>query len=191
MLKCITRLFIGLSSTFFVFNTYAQSLSQTHGIPNAHWFPAEIIKVIDGDTVKVKLTLYPNLYQEVNVRFAGVDAPESRRGKKNGTAIPECEIALGKQVKQYVGETLADVSKIWVKQDIGQKGKYAGRMVGEIWYQQSQDSISLSEHLLHLGMVKPYHGGNRDVWDCEKGFAPAHAGGAKAKRLALKQVAEF
>jgi micrococcal nuclease len=49
-------------------------------------FVAEVVKVIDGDTIKV---LIPGSFQEITVRTACIDAPESKQfgGKQSGVNL--------------------------------------------------------------------------------------------------------
>lgn len=46
-------------------------------------YEAEIIRIIDGDTVDVSVALWPGLWAEYSVRVKGIDAPELFR--------PDCE----------------------------------------------------------------------------------------------------
>lgn len=141
--------------------------STCFAMPQNQWYPAELIKVIDGDTIKLRLELYNKLYKDVNVRLALVDAPESRRGVKQGKPVPECELELGKQAKEFVKQELSGITQIWVKQINGIKSKYAGRMVAEVWYHKNDQDINLSQQLIEAGMAVPYKGGPRYIWDCE------------------------
>ena len=134
--------------------------SQAATMPNQ--YRAELIKVIDADTIKLRLELYPKLYQEVNVRISGIDSPESRRGKKNGQQIHECEIALGKKARAFALKTLTQNVALVVKNIDPAKTKYAGRINGELWF----DDKNYGLYLIKQGYAVEYFGGKRDIWPC-------------------------
>ena len=84
---------------------------------------AQVERVIDGDTVKMRVAIWLDQEIIVSVRLAGVDAPELFR--------PKCsaERMLARKAKVFVEDFLqggeADLSEI--KQD-----KYAGRVVARV-----------------------------------------------------------
>ena len=82
-----------------------------------------VVRVIDGDTVKMRVPIWLDQEIVVSVRLAGVDAPELFR--------PKCdaERALARQAKSFVEAFLRDGEVDLVA--IGQ-GKYAGRVVAHI-----------------------------------------------------------
>ncbi len=43
-------------------------------------YVAEIVRVIDGDTIEVQILLLPGLTQRVHLRLVGIDMPELRAG---------------------------------------------------------------------------------------------------------------
>lgn len=57
--------------------------------------PAEIVDIIDGDTVAVRARIWPGQFVETRVRLRGVDTPEIRR--------PDCEAerAAGHQASAF------------------------------------------------------------------------------------------
>jgi len=72
--------------------------------------PAFFIQVTDGDTCVVKMWIpWETEPREVKIRFAGIDAPETRRQATHD----ELEIATGLAVKELVREMLQDAF-IWV-----------------------------------------------------------------------------
>lgn len=111
--------------------------------------PADVVRVIDGDTVKVRAHIWVNQSVEVSVRLAGVDTPEISR--------PNCR---AERVK-------ADAAKEDVISLIGEEllltnvklGKYAGRVVANI---ATMDGLDLGEHLLETGQA--VRQGDRDPW---------------------------
>ncbi|NQZ09022.1 MAG: thermonuclease family protein [Algicola sp.] len=130
-------------------------------------YQADLVKVIDGDTIKVRLMIYPKLYKEVNLRIADIDTPESRRGVKSGVAITECEVAKGKAATAYAKAFLAKLmdegGKLTVSHIDLAKSKYAGRINGQLWI----DKTSYGQHMLDAGWAMAYSGGSRQPWLCD------------------------
>jgi len=123
-------------------------------------YDAELISVTDGDTVKLSVAVWPGLVQTANVRLNGIDAPESRRGRKSGVVIPECEIKLGKMAGRFTEDFLT--GKALQLHDVA-LGKYAGRVLGAI----TADNQDLGQALISAGLGVEYSGGKREVWSCE------------------------
>lgn len=94
---------------------------------------AEVLRVVDGDTVLVRALIWPGQRVEVKVRLAGINAPEKYR--------PKClqEKELAQQATDYV---LQKIGKEIDLQDI-RFGKYAGRVVADIRTQSGQDLAKL------------------------------------------------
>ena len=67
----------------------AATLAQTEpDIKNPYeLYYAEVVKIIDGDTLEVRVDLWPGLVTEYSVRVRGVDSPELR-----GANCPEEKI---------------------------------------------------------------------------------------------------
>jgi len=65
-------------------------------MPKVSWtFNCRILRVVDGDTVRVLTDLGFRAYQEMSIRLAGVDTPEIFRGDEE-------ERAAGMVAKQLV-----------------------------------------------------------------------------------------
>lgn len=114
-------------------------------------YQADLVRVIDGDTVEVDLALYPGLTKRVSVRVAGIDAPETRTRNL-------CEKALGLKAEDRVKDLLAGDGPLVV--DHIALGKFAGRVVGDI----SMAGADLASVLLDEGLVRAYSGGARQPW---------------------------
>lgn len=123
--------------------------AQAHGP-----YPAELVRVIDGDTVVVRAEVWPGLFQEVSVRLAGVNAPESRR--RVGRLA--CEITLGKLATAYTTQFLTGPLVLY---DV-KLGKFAGRVLGQIRTARGD----LSTSLVLEGHAVAYDGGKRAAWVC-------------------------
>ena len=111
--------------------------------------PAEgkVERVIDGDTVKMRVAIWIDQEVVVSVRLAGVDAPELFR--------PKCaaEKEKAQEAKAFVEEFLGSGEA--VLHDIAH-GKYAGRVVARI----EGSSGDLGEALIAEGYAVAGRGGH-------------------------------
>lgn len=103
---------------------------------------ARVIKVIDGDTVRV-VFLYEGVPVSYSIRLRGIDCPEKSR------ASP-LEMKCGKLVGDYLRSVLPEMVKLQVLSH----DKYGGRLVGSI----SFSGVDVSEHLLEKGYAYTYNG---------------------------------
>lgn len=125
--------------------------------------PAEVLRVVDGDTVDVRARIWLGQTVETRVRLAGIDTPESRGG------CP-AERALADQAAALLTRLLADGDGITLS-DIDH-GSFAGRVVARV-ESAGQD---VTAALLASGLARPYTGrGPRPDW-CEP-RGPARMGG--------------
>lgn len=105
--------------------------------------PAEVVRVIDGDTLEVRARIWVDQDVLTAVRLDGVDTPETFR--------PDCEAerVAGQAASDYVrglaltGIKLRDVH--W--------GTYAGRVVARV---ELPDGTDLTERLLTEYLGVPY-----------------------------------
>ena len=111
----------------------------------------EVIEVLDGDTVSVRLQVWIGQRIETHVRFAGIDTPEIR-GK--------CaqENTLAKKARDEVAALLQDgqvtLSDIRLE-------KYAGRVMATV---MTANGINIAEHLISKGYARTYQGKKRQGW---------------------------
>lgn len=101
-------------------------------------YRAEIIHVVDGDTLKARIDLGFYVHVEVTLRLARVDAPEMR------------ELA-GQLARGFVLEELQHVTMLHVS--TRRTGKY-GRWIAEVTYQlRGQPGVlhNLSDRLVATG----------------------------------------
>jgi micrococcal nuclease len=115
--------------------------------PIPHIYPIiEVVKIHDGDTVKIKLDVGFNMTAEYSVRINGVDTPE----------VTGFEKEAGKVVREVVVKWIDEAQTkgpLYVKYD--EFGKYAGRFVGDIL---DVNGHSLSAYLIHYKWSKPWDG---------------------------------
>jgi len=115
---------------------------------------AEIIKIVDGDTVDFRIDLGFDMSVKIRVRLAQINAWESRtrnlEEKKKG-------LAAKARLKEICEEHFANGT---LKVSTTQKGKY-GRYLGVIWAKgKSVNDQLVSENHAHF-----YDGGKRKKFD--------------------------
>lgn len=112
---------------------------------------AEVIEVVDGDTVLVAAHIWPDHQVVTRVRLVGIDAPEikSRCAK---------EQRLARRAQAHLQALLAggDV----VLRNI-RFGKYAGRVLASM---ETHAGTDVGQALLKGGFARPYTGGKRASW---------------------------
>lgn len=102
---------------------------------------AEVLRVVDGDTLAVRALVWPGQHIDIKVRLAGIDAPELFR--------PHCpaERARAALARDFVRvHTGAIISLRAVH-----LGKYAGRVVARVQTGKGED---LSALLMQAGLAR-------------------------------------
>jgi endonuclease YncB( thermonuclease family) len=113
--------------------------------------PAELVRVVDGDTVDVRARIWLGQTVETRVRLAGIDAPERR-----GRCAAEREMA--ERAADLLARSLS--AGAIALRDV-EYGSFAGRVVARI----EAAGTNPSETLLAAGLARPYSGrGPRPDW---------------------------
>lgn len=109
---------------------------------------ADVLRVVDGDTVHVAAHVWPGATMQVHVRLAGVDTAEIFR--------PACERERveGQRAAEFV-RGVVDAQKARVELHQVRLGKFAGRVVAHI---HTADGRDLSQRLLEYGLAEPEGG---------------------------------
>ena len=115
-------------------------------------YKANVIKVVDGDTIDLEIELGFNILIRERVRLYGIDAPETRTKDKK-------EKAKGLKTKRYVENAIGgEEIEIETKKD---KGKF-GRYLATIHYDRGDGiSTNLNAELITSNLAKEYYGGKR------------------------------
>ncbi len=111
-----------------------------------HAYPAEVVRVIDGDTFEARVRVWPGLDVDTKVRLRNIDAPELharcrdelRKAQAARTAL-QAMLAAG-------GVTISRVGL----------DKYAGRIDALV---ATRDTADVSTALLNGGWARSYGGG--------------------------------
>lgn len=126
-------------------------------------YPAKVERILDGDTLGVRVAIWLDQELSVLVRVRGIDAPELR-----GQCASEKERA--REAKLVLERLLS--GKAVVLTEI-EGDKYFGRVVANVATSAGED---LGAALIAGGHARRYDGGARQGW-CELGAGEAPSGG--------------
>lgn len=120
-------------------------------------YEAEILEVVDGDTLKVRIDLGFHVYIEETIRLARINTPETVQYKAQGIFDP---------AKVFILEH-APIGSVCVVQ-ITRTEKY-GRWLAELFYKPGErdrlkilaDPHVLNDDLVRAGLARPYAGGRK------------------------------
>lgn len=107
---------------------------------------AEVVRVIDGDTVLVEAMPWPDHKVNTYVRLRGIDAPELR--SKCPAFRKAAQVAKSELASLIGNERLVQLTAI-------SGDKYFGRVVADLTL---PDGTRPAEDLLEAGLVDPYSG---------------------------------
>jgi micrococcal nuclease len=111
------------------------------------------VTVVDGDTIRADVWIYPGLYQHTLIRIEGIDAPELR-GRN------ECERALAKRSREHLAHLIAGKT---LQIDRVRPDKY-GRMLGRVFAEEAGILWIAAADMLDAHMARPYYGSARREW---------------------------
>jgi endonuclease YncB( thermonuclease family) len=114
-------------------------------------YPADLVRVVDGDTFEARVHVWPGLEVTTRVRLRGIDAPELR-GR-----CPQ-EQRQAEQARDALAKVLSgrDIRVTAVVLD-----KYGGRVLASV---SARDAPDVSAALLTAGQARAYGGGRREGW---------------------------
>lgn len=122
--------------------------------------PAQVVSVLDGDTLEVRVHIWLGQDLSTRVRLAGIDAPELE-GKCDR------ERDLARRARAYLLARLdpvdAGAGAAMVRLREVRYGKFAGRVLARV---ETWDGTDLGQGLLAAGLARPYDGRRRASW-CE------------------------
>lgn len=102
-----------------------------------YYYRAQVIRVVDGDTLKVGIDLGFNLTHTTNIRLARINCPETRGAEREE----------GLNAKNWVIENIPLGSDILIHST--KLGKY-GRPVAEVWV----NSLNINDTLVEEGFAE-------------------------------------
>jgi endonuclease YncB( thermonuclease family) len=112
---------------------------------------AEVVEVVDGDTIAVRARIWLGQELDTRVRLAGIDTPElhGKCARERRLAAAARDFLKARLAVRPV--TLSDV----------QLGKYAGRVVARV---TTADGEDVAAALIAAGLARAYDGGARSGW---------------------------
>lgn len=106
-------------------------------------YRAELVKVVDGDTVDLKVDLGFYLSAALRFRVLGVDTPELRGGTDETKA-------KAREARDFVKLRLGMANEILIRTE---KADSFGRWLAEVQYRvDGEDWSDLAEDLIHNGL---------------------------------------
>jgi endonuclease YncB( thermonuclease family) len=123
--------------------------AQTAGLRGGH--PAEVLRVIDGDTFVARVHVWPGMEITTKIRLRGIDAPELR-ARCDDERLKA--LAARDGLARILSEGSVGVSRV------GQD-KYGGRVDADVSTAATPD---VSAALLARGLARRYFGGRRGRW---------------------------
>ena len=119
---------------------------------------ATVLRVIDGDTLEVSVSLWPGLVAEYSIRVRGVDAPEIRR--------VGCE-----EERAWGEEARAQIAKLYpsgtiIRLENVERDSFFGRVVADVRRWRSDRWLYLKDELLERGLAVEWTPEMEDVPWC-------------------------
>ena len=114
-------------------------------------YKAECLRVVDGDTIDVRLDLGFNIYHKGRVRLMGIDTPESRTRDLE-------EKKFGLLAKEYLKDWIHQHDHILVEST--EKGKF-GRILGNIWNPDATECVNIK--IIEDHHAVPYFGLSKEA----------------------------
>jgi len=111
-------------------------------------YKAEVVKIVDGDTIDVVVDVGFKMTTHQRIRLAKIDTPETFRRKKDSE-----EYKRGMAAKNYVIDRLRANKNLIILETAKDPDMY-GRYLGIIWL--SDCDTSLNDELLEKGHAVKY-----------------------------------
>jgi endonuclease YncB( thermonuclease family) len=114
-------------------------------------YPAEVLRVIDGDTFEARVRVWPGLDVNTKVRLRNIDAPELHARCADEHVKAEAARAM---LENILAAGSITVSRVGLD-------KYGGRVDALV---APRDTADVSAALLNGGWARSYDGGRRGSW---------------------------
>ena len=138
----------------FIILSFFPSSGNAAGSEIAGPVEAEVLRVIDGDTLLVEARPWPQQKVEVYVRIRGIDTPELRSSCPSERQAGEAaRLALESLTEHAASLQLSRISG----------DKYFGRVVADVTV---PGGGNVADYLLLAGLAEGYDGGRKAVRPC-------------------------
>ena len=114
-------------------------------------YPAEVLRVIDGDTFEARVRVWPGLDVDTKVRLRGIDAAELHARCADEFAKAQAARVALQSILAAGGVTVSQVGV----------DKYGGRVDAAV---ATRDSADVSSAMLSGNFARAYDGGRRGSW---------------------------
>jgi len=114
-------------------------------------YPAEVVRVIDGDTFEARVRVWPGIDVDTKVRLRDIDAPELHARCADELSRAEAARAA---LEAMLAEGGVFVSRVGID-------KYGGRVDAAV---ATRSTADVSAALLNGGFARAYVGGRRGSW---------------------------
>jgi micrococcal nuclease len=112
--------------------------------------PAQVVRVVDGDTLQVEARIWLGQSVDVRVRIDGIDTPEL-----HGACDAERQAALA--ARAFLEKRLSDAA---IQLRDVTYDKYGGRVLARVIDKDGDVAAAL----IATGLARPYNGGQRQPW---------------------------
>lgn len=130
-----------------------------------------VMRVYDGDTMTVVLSLDGGSFWAHQIRLYGCDAPEAKGSTKTYAMRAKDEVLHfigadgaigkknGKEMNTWFQSNPVMITVEFMAGPIGKVDKY-GRDLARLWIDNNK--CDLTTHMINTGLATPYHGGTKD-----------------------------
>jgi endonuclease YncB( thermonuclease family) len=122
----------------------------TAAVPLAR-HPADVLRVLDGDTFEARMRVWPGIEITSKVRLRGIDAPELKARCPDERTKAE---AAREALRAMLAEGGVAVTHVGLD-------KYGGRVLADAATRATPD---IGTTMLAKGLVRVYGGGRRETW---------------------------
>jgi len=119
-------------------------------------YMVKVERVVDGDTIDVKIDLGFDIHHSARVRMMGIDTPESRTRNLE-------EKAMGLASKARLKELLKG-KKVKLECSKEGKGKFGRILADVVTIDKEGNEINVNDQLCKEGHARPYSGGKKIPW---------------------------
>jgi len=119
-------------------------------------YQATVLKVVDGDTLRVHVEGFPAAFDPIDVRVVGLDTPEHLMPP----ARSECEVVLGRKASDFARSLIKAGATITITYTPGREDKYR-RLLGVVTL---PDGRIWSDVMISARLGRPYDGRTKAPW---------------------------
>jgi micrococcal nuclease len=112
---------------------------------------ADLVRIVDGDTIEVRALVWPGIEVTVGARIRGIDTPELRAQCREEAILAA---AATDRLRDALGGGKVRLANI-------EHDKFAGRVVADV---TNGEGVSVAQTMIASGLARAYDGGGRAPW---------------------------